>query len=83
MSRVLIFIFSILSLSSGVFAAESHASRRVFVVETDAKSAQESLNRVSGEIELGFSKSDQTFKSTDHYSPGPFARQEQAEKIKV
>lgn len=64
-------------------AAETQTSRRVFVVETDAKSAAESLDRISGEIDLGFSKSDQTFESSDHYAPGPFGRQKQADQSRA
>ena len=47
----------------------------VFVVETDEESASESLDRISGKIDLGFSAPDQSFKASDQYAPGPFGRQ--------
>ena len=51
----------------------------VFVLETDQESAAESLERISGKIDTGFSDPENTFKSPDHYASGPFAR-EKAER---
>ena len=53
----------------------------VFVIETDENTASESLDRVSGQIDKGFSAPENTFKSSDHYGVGPFA-QEKAEAAK-
>ena len=46
-----------------------------YVLETDRESAAESLERISGKIDLGFSDSENTFKSPDHYTAGPFAKE--------
>lgn len=48
-----------------------------FVVETDDESAAESLDRISGHVDLGFSLPKYNFRSSDHYRPGPFARQKE------
>ena len=48
-------------------------SRSLFVVETDSDSAYQSLNRISGEIDPGFTTPDQTYDSSSHYHPSPFA----------
>ena len=48
-----------------------------FVAETDRDSVADSLNRISGSIDLGFATPEQTYKSTAQYRPGPFGRQEQ------
>ena len=54
-----------------------------FVVATDESSATDSLNRVSGQYDLGFAAPDQTYQSEHHYKPGPFGKataEEQAQK---
>jgi hypothetical protein len=69
MKRV-IFGFMIVGLlfCSMVSAFES------FVVETDGDSARESLDRVSGQIDIGFAGSDQSYESENHVPKrGPFA----------
>ena len=53
---------------------------RVFVVETNENSASESLNRVAGHIDTGFSSFDQSFQSPDHYHPSPFALSDSHDK---
>ena len=57
--------------------AEGTDTRRLFsVVQTDEETAFESLERISGgKYDLGFSAPSQSFESTDHYAPGPMARQ--------
>ena len=45
-----------------------------FVVETDENSVSDSLNRISGNIDLGYSSPDQSYQSGGHYRPGPFGR---------
>ena len=52
-----------------------------FVVETDENSVSDSLNRISGNIDLGFSAPEQTYDSEDHYRAGPFGRAEQQDKL--
>lgn len=47
-----------------------------YIVETSDKSSSESLNRISGNIDLGFSAPENSFKSQDHYGVGPFAKEE-------
>jgi hypothetical protein len=51
----------------------------MFSVSSDELDPAESLNRVSGHIDLGFSAPSQTFQSSDHYSPGPFSREKTVE----
>ncbi len=51
-------------------------SNRVFVVETDEESAAESLNRVSGIIDLGFAAPQQTYHSKNHARQGPLEDRE-------
>ena len=48
-----------------------------FVIETDKEAASDSLNRVAGQIDLGFSSTDHTYQSESHHRPGPFTRQEE------
>ena len=72
-----------LSLNFSGLAAENSAKketkeeprRNMFVYETNEEDAKESLNRVAGHYDLGFSSPDQSFKSEDHYMPSPFARE--------
>lgn len=50
----------------------SHSlTETLFIVETDEESARESLNRVSGEIDLGFSSPEQTYQSDHHTKVDP------------
>ena len=80
-------LFFVLLLSLGAFAraadsddpladARKSLKDEIFTVETDETSASESLDRVSGNIDLGFAALDQTYQSTSHYRPGPFGRQD-------
>jgi hypothetical protein len=55
--------------------------RRLFVYETNQDDAQESLDRISGDYDLGFSLPSQSFKSEDHYMPGPFSHEKSSEKL--
>ena|SRR3989338_8858865 len=48
---------------------------RTFVVETDENTAAESLDRISGQIDLGFLSPKQVFQSPNHYRAGPFSRE--------
>ena len=61
------------------YSHKSSRNRRAvisYVVETSDESASESLDRISGDVDLGFSAPENTFKSTDHYGVGPFAKEE-------
>ena len=48
-------------------------TQTIYVVETDEASARESLDRISGKIDLGFSSPDQSYKSEDQTKSGPLA----------
>ena len=67
-------------LSSGlllcVVPAYASLKDQVLVVESDELDDSESLNRISGDIDLGFSLPEQSYESKDHYRPGPFGREE-------
>ena len=67
--------------ASDPFGVSRSLRDSVFVVETDDDSARDSLNRVSGEIDLGFTTSDQTFKSEDHHRPGALGRSQAMEDV--
>ncbi len=54
--------------------------RSLFVYETDTQSAADSLNRISGEIDTGFSTGSQSYESDSHYRPGPFGRDSLADR---
>ena len=49
-------------------------------LETTEDDAKESLNRVAGEYDRGFSSSEQSYQSEDHYAAGTFAREKAATK---
>lgn len=51
-------------------------SNRVFVVETDEASATESLNRISGDIDLGFSAPEYSYESENHARHDPLEDRE-------
>ena len=60
-------------------ATQKSLKDEAFVVETDDESTTDALNRVSGDIDLGFATPDQTYKSENQTKAGPFARQEVAD----
>ena len=62
--------------------ASTHKSlkEQAFVVETDGESSSESLDRISGNIDLGFTLPDQEYNSVNQSAPGPFGRQEIQDK---
>ena len=57
-------------------ATQKSLKEQAFVVETDDETATDALNRVSGEIDLGFATPDQTYQSENQTKAGPFGRQE-------
>ena len=84
---IYVFFFIIFFIGGGtsfLFAAEKRDApanqHSMFVVETDSESASESLERISGQIDLGFSAPSDSFESSDQYKPGPFGRQDSTEK---
>ena len=46
-----------------------------FVLETDQDSAAESLERISGKIDMGFSAPENTYKTEERPGAGPFAKE--------
>ena len=87
MKKIIFYVFGLLCFCAPVFGVDDplesvHKSLKdqVFVVETDENSESESLNRISGRIDLGFSLPDQSYNSPDHYRPGPFGREEAIDK---
>jgi len=63
--------------------AHKSLAETAFSVETDEQSASESLDRISGKIDLGFADPTQTYESSDHTRPGPFGRQDAADKART
>ena len=54
----------------------SRLADQSFVVESSDTDLDDSLNRISGNIDLGFSSPDQSYQSEDQTKAGPFGRQE-------
>ncbi len=48
----------------------------LYVVDSSDLDPTESLNRVSGNIDRGFSGSDSSYQSASHYLAGPFGQQD-------
>ncbi len=46
-----------------------------FVLETDEQSASDSLNRISGNIDTGFSAPENSYESQEHAGAGPFEKE--------
>ena len=88
MNKNIPFIIASLFFCVNVLAAESdplEATRKslkdqIFVVETDSAIESESLNRISGQYDSGFSSPDQSYDSPDHHAAGPFAREKAEDK---
>ena len=64
-------------------AAHKSLKDQAFVIETDEESSAESLNRISGNIDLGFTLPDQEYESSSHSLPGPFGREETKDKASL
>ena len=83
MKKTLFLALAVWTLASNAYSAEdpqaSHKSLKddVFVVETDESSDSDALNRIAGNIDLGFSAPEQSYDSSDHYRPGPFGRSDE------
>ena len=87
MKKILFFTVAAFFFSAHVRAAEDLAEgarhslkEHKFMIETDKDTGSDSLNRISGEYETGFSATEQSFDSPDHYRPGPFGREEVMDK---
>ncbi len=52
-----------------------------FVVETSDEDATETLDRISGDIDLGFSSKEDTYQSEHHYKAGPFGQSEAMDSL--
>ena len=82
-------VFTLLFFSSCAFAEEAdplanfHRSLRdeVFVVESSDEDASGSLDRISGNIDLGFASQDQSYQSANHYKAGPFGQTDAKDKL--
>ena len=51
-----------------------------FVMETDDQSSAESLERISGKIDMGFSSPENSYKTEERPGAGPFAKEKAEEK---
>ncbi len=87
MRKIIFFLLGILCMNACALGAEDSLYRmhkslkdEHFVVETDQESRSESLNRISGHYDIGFSLPEQSYESSDHYRPGAFGRQESQDK---
>lgn len=49
---------------------------QLYAVDSTDLDPAESLNRVSGTIDLGFSGADSSYQSASHYMAGPFGQQD-------
>ena len=80
MKKIFFLVFAMCTFASSLFAeddpfASVHKSLKdqSFVVETDDASGTESLNRIAGDIDLGFTTPDQEYHSESHGRSGPFS----------
>ncbi len=67
-------LFFILFLSAAFSSLPCQAvslKESLFVVETDEDSARQSLDRISGQIDMGFSRPEQTYESENHTKIDP------------
>ena len=61
-----------------VWGSDGHAVEDPrFVVETDEESVVESLNRISGDSDRGYSLPEQSYQSDHHHKAGAFQRSEE------
>ena len=61
---------------SSTLSTKKSLKDEVFVVESDENDASDGIDRISGDIDLGFATPDQTYKSENQTKAGPFGRQE-------
>jgi hypothetical protein len=89
MKKLIIFTFAVLASCAPAFAdedpfADVHKSLKdqAFVVETDEESSAESLNRVSGQIDLGFTLPEQEYHSSSHNHINPLHSEDSQENTR-
>ena len=77
-------VFSTMFVAATSFGADDPLSPytgslrdSLYVVDSSELDPNESLNRVSGNIDRGFSGSDSSYQSASHYLAGPFGQQDQ------
>ena|SRR3989338_7650230 len=70
------------SKTNGDEDLSKNSSSSLYTLETDETMASDSLNRISGNLDLGFSPPENTFRSPNHYGAGPVAK-ERAEEGKT
>ena len=88
MKKPSFFILIVLLLSVNALAAVGDLSEKTrkdlkdskYVVETGPDDDSDSLNRISGQYDPGFSAPEQSFSSSHNYRPGPFGREEAKDK---
>lgn len=75
-------VFPTMFLAATSFGAEDPLSSytgslkdSLYVVDSSDLDPTESLNRVSGNIDRGFSGADSSYQSASHYLAGPFGQQ--------
>ena len=54
--------------------ASKNSKEDMFAVSADESTASESLNRISGQYDMGFAAPEQSYKSEHQYKPGPFSK---------
>lgn len=86
MNKHLIHTFFFLAALSGAALADEAPTLEpkplrdtLFSVSSDELDPADSLNRISGKIDLGFTNPSQSYESPGHYSPGPFSREKAIE----
>ena len=86
MEKIVFLFLLLLSPCVPVFASEDPFEQtrkslkdQTFVVETDEDMGKESLNRVSGQYDLGFTLPEQEYHSSSHTRAGPLRYEESQE----
>ena len=80
MVKIIVAIFILNGFCAASLYAEgggcplSESRQKLFEVETTEEDAAESLNRISGDIDRGFSSPEQTYESASHGKAGPLAK---------
>ena len=89
MKKIFFFTFTAYVFCAPAFAyddpfADTRKSLKdeAFVFETGDDSSQESLNRISGQIDRGYTLPEQEYRSSDQSPAGPFRTQESKDKTR-
>ena len=79
MRKVFFLFFFLFSITAPAFPGGDDFSKPlkdgVFSVSTDDMNSSDSLNRVAGTYDKGFSSPEQSYKSKEHAGAGPFAHE--------